>query len=141
MKALLNGRLSAVICALVMSILAPLALAATPASAAPAKAVAAEHATLLRGEASGVVAVHNGRFGYQEIVIGKASTRRIAGSSFWNISATLASITGYGIPLAVMLQMYQFRAQDAINTGQCFALVRPAYGFAYLPAKTGWDCR
>lgn len=141
MKKSPRNRVMTGVCVALTSILIPFAASSTPASAAPERVVAVQPSALVRAEASGVVAVHNGRLGYQEIVIGKSSTRRIASSSFWNLSSTLATITGYGVPLAVMLQLYQFRAQDAVNTGQCFALVRPAYGFSYFPAKTSWDCR
>ena len=93
MKKSPRNRVMTGVCVALTSILIPFAASSTPASAAPERVVAVQPSALVRAEASGVVAVHNGRLGYQEIVIGKSSTRRIASSSFWNLSSTLATIT------------------------------------------------
>src|SRR6266498_3361371 len=92
-------------------------------------------------EAYGIVAVHNGGWGYQEIVYGKGTTRQIANAPWWDAGIILTNVTPWAIPLAVTLWTIKYRAQDAVNTGQCYALVRPFWGAWYFAAKESWGCR
>lgn len=102
-------------------------------------------------DGTGVVAQHTGRWGYNEIVFGKSTTRRIATSSIWDIGSLVGgpAVAYLGSPAAqlvaipggVYLWTVKWRAQDALNTGQCFSLVRPFYGSPGFAAKTWQGCR
>lgn len=106
-----------------------LALGTGVATAAPAAA---------EDGAYGVVATYNLGWGFTENVYGRGTTRQIANSSVWDIGALLAAITPGGIPSALSLYLVKFRAQDAVNTGQCFAFVK---GWGIWPAKESRGCR
>ena len=118
-------------------------VAASSATAAAAAARTQERAVYVAPGAHGVVAVHTGSWGYKEIVFGRATTRDIANSSVWDISALILSLAGpYGFAGALDAVLVKARAQDAVNTGQCFAQVRGwSTGWIYFPGKTGQDCR
>lgn len=93
-------------------------------------------------DAWGVVAVHNGSWGYKEVVYGKATTRQIANAPAWDVVYIMLGAGGlWGIPLAVSAWTIKYRAQDAVNTGQCFAMVRPFWGAGWWAAKSPWGCR
>src|SRR4051812_7181661 len=89
----------------------------------------------------GVVAVHNGGWGYQELVYSKAATRQLADQRATDIIAVLTGLTGYGVPVALQAYLVKAKAQDAVGRGECFALVRPVGGSPYFPATERWGCR
>lgn len=92
-------------------------------------------------EGWGIVAVHTGGWGYREVVYGRGTTREIANAPVWNVIQILSAAGGiFGIPVALNAWTFQYRAQDALNSGQCFALVRPFWGSWYWPAKESWGC-
>ena len=94
------------------------------------------------GGAYGIVAVHNGSWGYKEIVYGRGTTAQLAASPYWDLGMILSGVTGWGIPLAVTMWAAKTKAQEAVNTNQCFALVRPTYWpNIYWPARESWGCR
>src|SRR5581483_3961690 len=92
--------------------------------------------------ASGVVAVHNGSWGYQELVFGKATTAQLADAAPIQILNSAAGKVGiWVLPLGVYAWTIQLRARQAENSGQCFALVRPGWYLPlYFAAQESWGC-
>jgi urea transporter len=91
--------------------------------------------------ASGVVAVHNGSWGYQEVVFGKATTQRLATSPVWDLSGILAGVAPAAVPAAVYVYLIGYEARQAVASGQCFASVRMVWGTPFFPGKESWGCR
>jgi hypothetical protein len=73
------------------------------------------------GGAYGIVAVHTGSWGYREVVYGKGTTQQIANSPVWDLGALIAGYTWFGLPAAVDLYLVKYEAQQAVNSGRCFA--------------------
>jgi len=95
--------------------------------------------------ANGIVAIHTGSWGYREVVYGRGTTHWLATSSYpLSVAGTLIAWSG-GIRIPVLLPVYLgtmvYRAEQADNSGRCFAMVRPTWVPIYFAAVESWGCR
>ncbi len=125
-----------------LAIALSVAMFSMPAESGPLKAAAPAVAQANSPLDDGPVAVHTGRWGYREQVYGRATTRAVAQSSITDVIMIASAVVGpWGVIPATYVWTLKFRAQDALNTGQCVSIVRPVWGSPYFPAKTWWGCQ